>query len=574
MLFASAPSLAADANGYTAQYECRAGGPSCNVDVLALGNRTCDQIISTSTPWSSINWSNSTICLEAGDHTSKGTLTLANSGTSGTYKVLRYTRTSDNNDEPWNQGANQAKIYKLDTNGYDYWIVHRLTFNNNFAAGQSGVKAQGGSGGASSDNIIFNRLLIEKTGSSALGFLSSGTGLTLQNSVVRTTKTPSNGSEFQCVDITSSYGARVVNNELYDCNKGVMAGDGAANNAPYPIIENNDIYLSEAGRSDCAGNYTTSGNCGVMEAVISLKGAGTSSNTAKIIHNRLWGCRWADGNLIQSGDCPAISISNKGGGNGADYTLVQNNIIVDMELGIWNYYGGPDHNSYIGNLIYNIRKLTQQGEGAWGFRYRGYNGGIYAGKSFSNAEFYLNTVVGAVDSWFSISNGSNNEMLCNVAIDSGAKEGTDGTGVTFDYNVYYGTTHSGETNKLDKTMTTRANSQSYILNQIIRTAPASSCVNGTESACFLYKVTKAGTTFSSSTPYCTTFGCSQTDGTAVLQAIRGPYIFKRKLRTVLGGESYAIPYARAHSSAQEPTCPLDVALQSGYDIGINNSRIQ
>ena len=39
MLFVAWPSFAADPNGYTAQYECRAGGQYCNVDVTALGSR-------------------------------------------------------------------------------------------------------------------------------------------------------------------------------------------------------------------------------------------------------------------------------------------------------------------------------------------------------------------------------------------------------------------------------------------------------------------------------------------------------------------------------------------------------
>ena len=44
--------FAADLNGYTARYECRAGGPYCDLDVVALGTRPCDQIIAVSTPWS------------------------------------------------------------------------------------------------------------------------------------------------------------------------------------------------------------------------------------------------------------------------------------------------------------------------------------------------------------------------------------------------------------------------------------------------------------------------------------------------------------------------------------------
>ena len=131
MFFVVWPSFAADLNGYTAQYECRAGGAYCNVDVASLGNRACDQTIKASTPWSSINWSNNTICIEAGDHTSKGTLTIPSSasGKPGNYKVLRYYRAGDSDDEPWKQsGANRAILQNIDVQG-GYWIIHRISFD-------------------------------------------------------------------------------------------------------------------------------------------------------------------------------------------------------------------------------------------------------------------------------------------------------------------------------------------------------------------------------------------------------------------------------------------------------------
>ena len=142
----------------------------------------------------------------------------------------------------------------------------------------------------------------------------------------------------------------------------------------------------------------------------------------------------------------------------------------------------------------------------------------------------------------------------------------------FDFNVYYGTTDSGETNKIDNPLVTRTAGATYVLNQIIRTvATPSSCVNGTESACFLYQVTTPGTTSGSPT-YCTTLGCVQKDGSAVLKAIRGPYIFKRKLRTVSAGEPYVIPYARVLPSLLEATyCPSSGSDATGSreGIGIN-----
>ena len=91
LLFFAWPSFAADLNGYTAQYECRAGGAHCDVDVVSLSQRECDQKISASTAWSSINWSSNTICIEAGDHTSKGTLTIPSSASGCSPTIPRCT---------------------------------------------------------------------------------------------------------------------------------------------------------------------------------------------------------------------------------------------------------------------------------------------------------------------------------------------------------------------------------------------------------------------------------------------------------------------------------------------------
>jgi hypothetical protein len=128
-LFAG-PTLAADANGYTAQYECRAGGQHCNVDVVALAAQPCEQTITPDTApinsWSAIDWSKNVICIQAGDHSGRGRLTLGSSGKPGAYKVLKYYRASDNNDEPWNQSST-AKIKFLNSGGRSYWLINRIT---------------------------------------------------------------------------------------------------------------------------------------------------------------------------------------------------------------------------------------------------------------------------------------------------------------------------------------------------------------------------------------------------------------------------------------------------------------
>src|SRR3990167_6309835 len=90
---------------------------------------------------------------------------------------------------------------------------------------------------------------------------------------------------------------------------------------------------------------------------------------------------------------------------------------------------------------------------------------------------------------------------------------------------------------------------------------------------FFIKSSPLGQLFFSPPAYCTTPGCFTTDGTMVVQSIRGPYSFKRKLRTVAAGEAVVIPYARVFSQAPEastPFCPATFADRTG--IGIDDSK--
>lgn len=559
LLIATAPSLAADSNGYSAQYECRAGGPNCNVDVVALGNRSCDQTIAPSTPWSSINWSNNTICLEAGDHTGKGTLNLGASGTAGTYKVLRYYSSNDTNDDPWNQGSNQAKIFSVNANGNDYWILNRLTIDPNNGT-TNGIDLPSGS----TYNII-SRTLLQKTNGRLVEI--AGDNNTVQNSVLRTTWTPGPvAQENQCLSVNNASNVHVVNNEIYDCNKAISSPAGSP--IPGTVIENNDLYVSPAGRTDCNGNYSSNGTCSVMEAVVSWKSGGSISNISRIIHNRIWGSRYADGNLVQSGDSPAISISARGDGDdGTDYTLVKDNIIFDQEIGIWNYWGGPDHNSVIGNTLWDIKDRNPN---------FGYEKGALTNWRMTSLELYLNTVIDATP-WLTLVNDENNDLRCNVIISAGANNGSGGSGTQLDYNTYYDTASAGEANVFTNGVSTRANSTTYSVGAIIRTGAASSCSVATSTTCFFYKVTVAGTSAGSPPNYTTTLGATNTDGTMTVQAIRGPYSFKRKLKTVSGGETVVIPYARPHTSAPEyAACPgVGNSSRPGTraDIGISDNLL-
>lgn len=432
-LIPSNSAVAADQNGYTAQYECRSGGPYCNVDVAALGARPCDQIVTAAMPWSSINWSNNTICLEAGDHSAKGPLTLGASGSSSSRKVLRYYSGNDNGLSPWAQSFGQrATVERLVFNGVDNWIIHRLSFDSRGYYG--GVRFERNSG---ADNNIVDRVLVQNQNASLVHLEQGNSNNTIQNSVIRSSGV--SAAENNCVELGSSPGTRIVNNEIYDCNKSISSGSG--NPTLLGVrIENNDLYVSHAIYSDCSGNYTPNNPnspCAANEAIISLKAGGDYNNPTYITQNRLWGARNGDGVLlgpVNTGEAPGISVSNdidSAGNplyNGADYLLIRNNVIWDMQAGIANWWGTPDHVSIVGNVFYDIRTF-QSSFTSYALRLN----------QVSNMEIYFNTIIDT-SAWFLFGNNvANSDIRCNVVVNGGNRIGGAPSTTTVENNAYYNT---------------------------------------------------------------------------------------------------------------------------------------
>jgi len=574
----------ADANGYTAQYECRSGGPNCDVDVVTLVAQSCQQTVLPNsegdTTWTKItsNPSSNVFCIKAGDHTAKGVLTLPSDGTSGTRKILKYWRATDNNDEPWNQGSNQAKIYGIDTNGKDYWIIHRITVDRNYTGNGTLVALW-----SDTTNLIMNRILVQHGAESGWLIATHNSGqqdIVLQNSVIRrATLSPAYPIENQCVGVGNTLRFWAVNNEIYDCNKAITASDG--DSFIGGVVENNDLYQSPAGQTDCNGNLDTAPrNCGTMEGMAVFKGGASSgtSNIGRIVHNRIWGGRVGDSTIALPGSNVAVSLSSSpSGGTGADYMLVQNNIIFDGHVGVWNYHGlnpsfpgvidGPNNVSVIGNILYNMvtRYPVEDDKGAFN---------VWRTQEF---EWYLNTIIDAQDTWMRFSSGSgesnaNHDVKCNVAIASAAADTSGaGSGFVMDTNVFYGTTTSG-TNTISKSLntlsgsfcttlgcTSTANTTGRTVGDIVRTSsdPKTTCTGVVDTDCFLYQVQ------------------SPISASGSIKAIRGPYSFRRKLKTVSGGEVVIIPYAIPHTSAPEASfCPSQGDASptgSRTGIGIDNT---
>lgn len=474
LLLAAFPAIAADANGYTAQYECRAGNPNCDVDVVGLTNRACDQIIGPSTPWSSINWSNNSICIHAGDHTAKGVLVISASGTATTRKVLKYYAPNDSNDDPWTVSSHSpAKLRGIQINGADYWIIHRLTIDGDWTSSNPGINITNNS---DADNNVINRVLVQNFDESLVIIGGGGNdNITIQNSVLRNTK-PNIAHENQCIALRgNSINKRVINNEIYNCNKGTFAEEGYSPHGGL-VLENNDVYLTPDRYTDCNGRYTPNGPCSDTEGVaFDSKGGAPASNIGRIINNRAWGMRPGDKNLAQSGGGWAVSLSNVTDDSpfdGTDYLLIQNNIFGDMDLAIWNYYKGPDHNSIVGNLIHDVYDHGGQ------VQYSRDRGGVTF-KYLSNSEVYLNTFINAdpiMDSW---GLGTNNDIRCNVFVGGGAATGSYGAGTQVDWNAFYGvsrTTTGTSASNVAYSSISDAKMQSFCYYRKLRTGPEQVCV--------------------------------------------------------------------------------------------------
>ncbi len=543
---------AADPNGYTSQYDCRVGGPHCNVDVAGLTQQACEQTISPSTSptssWDAIDWSKNVICIEAGDHTGRGKLTLQSNGTSSARKVLRYYRSGDSDDQPWTQSdENRAKISLIDVTGA-YWTVHRITLPSNTLNGWTRFSVH-------SANTILNRILVEGPGGTDAcqdGVGLEGDNNVLQNSVVRDARRCTGGSPV-AVSIVSGTDVRVVNNEISNwCEHQIQAGYNEVPSLPGLAIENNDLYLTSAiynGNGDAAAGW-----------LLSFKTKGTPGNPVKAIHNRLSGSRTQIESLCGTGDSGHAIGFNANAGANNEYVLVQNNIVTDSIGGVGAYNYTIQNIPIIGNLFYDIgNKGTALYSRAISFY------------SASRWEVYLNTIVNFSGlALFGEWDGDNLDIRVNTVLNSVSSEsGSHPSSSTADNNAFYGTpsfAFNGTSTDITQTLTTRSNNQSLSLGQVIRTT-STPPANGTAGD-FLYITTTAGQTAGSAPTYCTTLGCTIADGSATVRAIRAPHTFYRKLRT--GPEQAFIPYAAIDPSAPEYAFCKATPPGSRAGIGVND----
>lgn len=471
MFFVAWPTVAADVNGYTAKYAKPIGTPPA-----------CSAIIdSVNDPdWAKLNDpSYQVICIAPGDYSAKGSVTLTALGAAGKERWLLYYSSSDTNQDPWDQQlTNRAKLGGLILRGAAHWIIHRITIDGD-GASYVGVVFEVGTG---VNNMTFNRVLIEDFSRPLVQMRDNGPEITIQNSVIRSART-STTVENQCIELNSASGVRIVNNEISNCHKLISSGSGNISILGAKI-ENNDLYVTRSQYTDCNGNYTPdnpNSPCSTTEAIISLKSGGIFSQPVEIVHNRLWGVRRGDGNLIGSANSTSgssVTVSNfsdntypdgRPGYPGADYVLIKNNVIMDAQAGIKNFWGIPDHISIIGNLIYDIRQ-HDPARASYAINLN----------RADNVEVYLNTIVNAESTWLMLgSEAEKIDILCNAVINSGAMKGSTLSTTVANNNAYYATspyTANSSNINIVKPKASDSGNLEYCFYRKLHTGPEKVCI--------------------------------------------------------------------------------------------------
>lgn len=543
----------------------------------------CDQVLDDAiSNWSSVTQTNTRICLKVGDYTGLGTLALTASGTAGTRKWLTCVKSdgSTSADDPWTvTEANRCKIHKISTSTSPFWILYKITGDQDNANNNAPV-ISGGNGDSTSDIIISNVLIQDFNCTGSCGAIlarSAHPDWLVQYTVIRQGDIvfQDDNNAMQVHGDATNF--TVASSEIYNTTKNFFCS-AANTGCPGMIVSNSDLYFTSDWYTDCSGNFTPTGNCVAGKTTMSLKGSGTVSNNATISHNRFWGNRPGDTGICCTSTSRGMAISlsnNTAGEKSADYTLIQNNIFQNGEQSIAVTRSGPDHHAIVGNIFYDMRDFGGQGNPHC----------VAFSQDGSDSEIYLNSFIQCDDNnennsnWLVIdSSASHADIRCNVVIDSGTHTATQAGDTEFDYQVYYNvTTDFGETNVINKATnlvtgslctalgctSTGIDTSGRSVDDVVRTSndPAADCAADADQDCYLYKVDTVGVSGS-------------------VTAFRGPLSYWRKLLTV--PEQKFIAYATVSADAPEaanPAGPRDTwcpgagdadQLGSRTSIGVND----
>ncbi len=389
-------------------------------------------IISTVEDWSLVNDPAIRIfCIRPGDYRASGEIRLTTSGTELSPRVLRYYAPSG--DKPTHPvratSEERAIVQKLAFSAVQYWIVDRLSVLNNDANNALENRTLKISDNAS--HIVVQDSLVE--GGRVGVWINDSNDNVLQRSVVRNTiHTPDDDN---CINLegrpySTVRNNRIVSNEVYDCTDSLqlVTLEDSAGNLTFPgtRVANNDFYLTPAMYTDCQGHMDPDGACSIAEGRFDIKGGGTSSTEAGLVHitrNRIWGARRTD----------PVSSGGSSWGDGIDvccgrdihYLLIENNLVFDNDVGITVEGVGSSRITVRDNVLYNIHARST-GDGH----------GLTALSGTHHNEWYRNTVIDTV-LWGQF-DGAQDDVRCNIAVQ--VDWGRVSLSSTAGQNHYYGHT--------------------------------------------------------------------------------------------------------------------------------------
>jgi len=355
--------------------------------------------ITTNAAFTSANLNNTTytfFCVHPG--VDGGNISITASGTALAPKVLRYYDDGAAEILPVRMDeADRATVDQLHFDGGEFWIIDRLTVHG---TGDTSVDI-GDLGG--SDDIHLQRMLVEGSGGGAGQVNVGRTGFVLQGSVVRNSSQATDSGDDHCVNLANGDDIRIIDNELYDCTGDMLQLHGQHQNQV--IIAGNELYVSSALRTDCAGTINGTGNCLAAENALDFKRGGDDTfpydvavgNYVLVKNNIMWGFdRTDDGAFVTGGggdDTIIIHQDAKG-------IVFEGNFVdgmgADPTFGI--VYANPTsaNITFKNNLFYNL-DIAISGSS---------NGGTF--------EYYQNTFLDVNELFFG--NEDTSDYLCNVLI--------------------------------------------------------------------------------------------------------------------------------------------------------------
>ena len=420
------------------------------------------KIINDNADWGDINSDAAlynTFCVEPGNYSGVGTITITASGTAATPKVIQYYSDTDSGLSPFYQvDVDRARIPKITFNGADHWILTRLYSHSPTANTDNQILAKN-----ECSNLTFDQMFFNVNMNRQVQISSGCDDVTLQNSVLRNARSPNpNAVGNSCVSIKNWNGqtnvdrVHVLGNEIYDCfSDGIHINhDDRPNqtNGVQFVVEDNHIYITPYLYTDgeTPGSYDPTGKYACSENAIDVKITGESGqDISRITRNVMWGFRKtqpSDSGLCdQNGSRGSIlTIHNETGWGGRSAGLeISDNVGFDSHNG-WNLNDGESqHVSYWRNLAFEVG--GDGDETPSGAKYQ------FIGNGRGNNEDYWNIYVdGQAISQLgnSASNkgiwkdfmSTNTDTRNNIIVDTQTHEGAAKAGSKVGYNAFYDTT--------------------------------------------------------------------------------------------------------------------------------------